>query len=110
MAKQPPENFHDDIAKRLLADVRARLGGTWDQIDENDRILISELSADAVALQLQAMAATPEQRDALLVERAVIDSSFDDLACVEAARVRDAFWGSVSDVLSWTLGVVLAVA
>lgn len=98
-----------EIAERIFDELSARLRGLK-SLSPAERELIRRCCADAVELQLRAMAApdTPEARVMLLREKAHLHAQLHSLSAVAAARVSKAFWESVRSVVN--AGVAIAFA
>ena len=99
-----------DIAVRILAGVRERLGDAWDDLDPADRELIVACCADAAELQLRALASghSPDEQLKLLRDKAQIHAQLANLAAAGSVRLSAAFWDSVKGVVNGAVAVAFA--
>ena len=102
--------FVRDIAVRVLANLRERLGDSWEELELPDRELIIACAADAAELQVRALGtpATADAQLALLREKAQIQAQLANLAAVGKVRISNAFWDAVKVVVNG--GVAIAFA
>ena len=100
----------EDIAKEILASVKARIGDAWNGLTQDDRSLIADIAADAAVLQLQTLA-TPRNTPAYTAlhdEVRQINAQMLNVASMKAADLQAAFWDGFTFVAGKLASVVFA--
>lgn len=94
----------DDLAARILEDARARLGGFWDQLKDNEAAMAEQAANDLAALQLLGMAGADIEAEAK-----VVTATLANLAAAGRQRVVSALHDALGSVVQEPLTVAVGI-
>jgi hypothetical protein len=102
----------DQLAAKLTDGLKTALGPAWADLSVDDKVLIAECCTDAAALQIDTLAAPADAAAAKVMSdrRADIDAQLANIAAMETAVARTAFWNVVADTMSAGAHVLVKVA
>lgn len=98
----------EEVGKTILTLTKERLGGLWEQLSVEDRMLISECALDAANLQMAALATAGNSDAAIALarEKKQIDAQFANIVSGDAEAVRGTFWAIVREVVQIAMDVL----
>ncbi|QOV90903.1 hypothetical protein [Humisphaera borealis] len=104
---KPAPDTIERLAKRLVDDTAAALGGAWTGLSAADRETIRLCAVDAAGLQVSGLLARSElEKDIWDTEQRQINAQLLNIAAVGQGHVADAFW-TAFEIAGKGLGILI---